>query len=519
MRKMKLKTIVSLALVALMVIPLVFAAWPQSASAALSNGPINTGMYQGGGTGTGTGNSGNTGGSSGSGSSGSGSSGSGSSGGSSPTPAPTAAPVEYWYYDFNASAGTGGSISPSGYASVREGRTKTYTVTPNTGYKIANVTVNGASQGAASSLSVYADNDASIVATFAPITYTITATAGTGGTVSPSGAVSVNHGASKTFAITPNTGYELVDVLYNGVSQGKVTSFTASSVTANGTLSAVFKMKDTTDLSITGITPLYARVGLNMLSMVTYYNTSENAVSTTLSFTAGGSTQSKSITVPAKASGSTVFTWLPSGTGTVSVSANINPAKTVVEIDYTNNSRSASVTVRPIVDPADPDVTTPVAVVAPPSGENNNYVEWTGSDGKSYWARLTLTATPDKSALKSGYGFGLTITPTLTTNCPDSSVIIQPQAVVMRVPESHYETGVLLTKTGSAWTLPVNPSSVKGSSIWFVPVWFPDVPYIGMVTAYGAFTPGGELTASVPVSISINGSMYEDDSTNNAWGG
>ena len=519
MRKMKTKSLVSLALVALMVLPLVFAVWPQSASAALNNGPINTGMYQGGGTGS----SGTSGGTSSSGSSGSGSSGSGSSGGSSstpaPTPAPTAPPVEYWYYDFNASAGTGGSISPSGYASVREGRSKTYTITPNAGYKIANVTVNGASQGAVASVTAYADNDKTVVATFTPITYTITASAGTGGTISPSGAVSVNHGASKTFAITPNTGYELVDVLYNGVSQGKVTSFTASSVTANGTLNAVFKLKDTTDLSVTSITPLYARVGLSMLSMVTYYNTSENAVSTTLSFTAGGSTLSKDITVPAKASGSTVFTWLPSGTGTVSVSANINPAKAVVEIDYTNNSRSAYVTVRPIVDPADPDVTTPVNVIAPPSGENNNYVEWTGSDGKSYWARLTLTATPDKTSLKSGYGFGLTITPTLTTNCPDSSVIIQLQAVVMRVPESHYETGVLLNKSGSAWMLPVNPSSVKGSSVWFVPVWFPDVPYIGVVTAYGAFTPGGELTASVPVSIAINGSMYEDDSTNNAWGG
>nr|HMM31740.1 hypothetical protein [Clostridia bacterium] len=111
------------------------------------------------------------------------------------------------------------------------------------------------------------------------------------------------------------------------------------------------------------------------------------------------------------------------------------------------------------------------------------------------------------------------VTPTLTTNCPYSNMIIQPQAVVMRVPESHYETGVLLVKSGSTWVLPVNPSSVKGSAVWFVPVWFPDVPYEGVLTVYGAVTPGGELTASVPVSIAINGSMYEDDSTNNAWGG
>ena len=42
-------------------------------------------------------------------------------------------------------------------------------------------------------------------------TYTITASAGTGGSISPSGGVSVQSGANQTFTITPNTGYKIAD--------------------------------------------------------------------------------------------------------------------------------------------------------------------------------------------------------------------------------------------------------------------------------------------------------------------
>lgn len=47
-------------------------------------------------------------------------------------------------------------------------------------------------------------------------TYTITATAGTGGTISPSGSVVVNTGSSKTFTVTPNTGYRIKSVKLDG---------------------------------------------------------------------------------------------------------------------------------------------------------------------------------------------------------------------------------------------------------------------------------------------------------------
>ena len=55
------------------------------------------------------------------------------------------------YYTIEATAGTGGSISPSGNISVREGRDQTFTITPDKGYAVANVKIDGESIGAVKS--------------------------------------------------------------------------------------------------------------------------------------------------------------------------------------------------------------------------------------------------------------------------------------------------------------------------------------------------------------------------------
>ena len=57
----------------------------------------------------------------------------------------------YSYYTIKATAGAGGSISPSGSVSVREGRDQTFTITPDKGYAVANVKIDGKSIGAAKS--------------------------------------------------------------------------------------------------------------------------------------------------------------------------------------------------------------------------------------------------------------------------------------------------------------------------------------------------------------------------------
>ena len=57
----------------------------------------------------------------------------------------------YSYYTIKATAGAGGSISPSGNVSVREGRDQTFTITPDKGYAVSNVKIDGKSIGAVKS--------------------------------------------------------------------------------------------------------------------------------------------------------------------------------------------------------------------------------------------------------------------------------------------------------------------------------------------------------------------------------
>jgi chitinase len=72
-------------------------------------------------------------------------------------------------------------------------------------------------------------------------TYTITANAGTGGSISPAGTVVVNSGASQSFTITPSSGYSVASVTVDGSSKGAITSYTFSNVTADHTISASFQ--------------------------------------------------------------------------------------------------------------------------------------------------------------------------------------------------------------------------------------------------------------------------------------
>lgn len=147
-------------------------------------------------------------------------------------------------YPVTASAGTGGSISPSGTFFVSQGSAQTFTITPASGYSVGNVTVDGTSVGAVTSYTLSnVSAGHTISATFTQssnASYTITPSAGTGGSISPSTAVTVTAGGSQTFTITPASGYSIGSVLVDGTSIGAQASYTFSNVSANHTISATF---------------------------------------------------------------------------------------------------------------------------------------------------------------------------------------------------------------------------------------------------------------------------------------
>jgi hypothetical protein len=70
--------------------------------------------------------------------------------------------------------------------------------------------------------------------------FTITASAGPNGSISPSGSQTVSAGGNLDFTITPNLGFHIADVLVDGSSVGAVSSYTFTNVTANHTIAASF---------------------------------------------------------------------------------------------------------------------------------------------------------------------------------------------------------------------------------------------------------------------------------------
>lgn len=163
-----------------------------------------------------------------------------------------------------ATAGPNGTISPSGAVSVDYGFNQKFTFTPADNYLILDVLVDGVSKPAAVTAGEYTFQNVranhTIHVTFVRANYTFTVSAGTGCTITVAGVaappvMTVPYKGSITFDITANTGYDLVDVKKDNVSQGPVPSVTFSNVDADHTIAATCARKQFT------ITPTWASGG------------------------------------------------------------------------------------------------------------------------------------------------------------------------------------------------------------------------------------------------------------------
>ncbi|MBC8017485.1 MAG: hypothetical protein H7X83_03060 [Verrucomicrobia bacterium] len=141
-------------------------------------------------------------------------------------------------------AGVNGSISPAGATTVTSGSNQTYTITPNTGFMVTALSVDGVILPAASS-HTFSNVQAKhyINAYFGPIpaTVTITATAGLNGSISSAGATQVAGGSNQTYTITPNLGFAVAALSVDGVVLPGATSYTFTNVTGNHYINAYFR--------------------------------------------------------------------------------------------------------------------------------------------------------------------------------------------------------------------------------------------------------------------------------------
>ncbi len=146
-------------------------------------------------------------------------------------------------YDITATAGSGGSIAPNGVTPVDCHASQAYTITADANYHILDVTVDGNSEGA---IGTYTFTDVTathtIHATFEANTFTINASSGGNGTISPDGETVVALNGSQAYTITPAPCYHIDEVTIDGVPSGPLSSHTFTNVTANHTISVTFAL-------------------------------------------------------------------------------------------------------------------------------------------------------------------------------------------------------------------------------------------------------------------------------------
>jgi hypothetical protein len=136
---------------------------------------------------------------------------------------------------------TGGVVNGNA-TSINYGDSVSFSVTPNAGYRIASITIDGSPitvtdpQGQQVNFVNIQTNHVLIV-TFTENTYTLTVIQSPNGQITP-GTTVVNNGSSQSFIITANSGYYIVDVKINGSSVGALNPYTFSNVQAAYTITA-----------------------------------------------------------------------------------------------------------------------------------------------------------------------------------------------------------------------------------------------------------------------------------------
>ena len=161
-------------------------------------------------------------------------------------------------FTITATTGAGGSISPAGISTFLKRHSALYTITPAAGQFIQEVTVDGVSVGAVEYYTfdpLYSNH--TISATFgatAP-SFTVAASSSGGGSISPSGAVSVAQGGSQTFEINAGPGV-VTNLTVDGKPMGQRGRHTFANVREDHSISATFTFPLTAQAGYGGtITP------------------------------------------------------------------------------------------------------------------------------------------------------------------------------------------------------------------------------------------------------------------------
>jgi hypothetical protein len=178
------------------------------------------------------------------------------------TPIPTLMPSKF---KIEAQAGSGGTVSPSGTVAVYQSSNRTFTFTPNSGYIVKSVLVDGISAGRSNSYTFQRVNRNHVISvSFMSIAlyqepfvlqnvnvkYVIATLSSKGGTVSPSGKVEISPGRTQKFKFTPESGYRVKNVFVDGASVGAIDSYAFSSMSNDHSLIVVFVSSKSVEIKL-----------------------------------------------------------------------------------------------------------------------------------------------------------------------------------------------------------------------------------------------------------------------------
>ena len=162
-------------------------------------------------------------------------------------------------YTITSKSGANGSITPADPYIATENSEPVFTIVPDDGYEIDDVFVNYISVLSKLVNKQYTfpavTSNQSIEATFSQIIHTITATAGSNGSITPSGTSNVGHNADLIFEVVPNEGYMVDTLTVDGDDTAVLTDdkYEFLSVTDDHTIAVTFKESSTDDPSENGI--------------------------------------------------------------------------------------------------------------------------------------------------------------------------------------------------------------------------------------------------------------------------
>ena len=289
------------------------------------------------------------------------------------------------------------------------------------------------------------------------------------------------------------------------------------------------------DLSLTSIIPSGYPAGKQVVTLINVKNdgnrdfTGNELVDIKFSVPSIGFSSVKRISIAKNADSAIPFFWTaPASAGLFQIAAEVNPSRAISETDYLNNTISIE---------AESTITN-----NPPFGCNISRRDWTerrltggeyisilAPDGTSrliyvpifetisFYAEVSINARLVPGTIKSGYGVECEVTTYLNTNYDMPNGVIPLQDVYAYLPTTNYTQAIKLEPAPGAtnrWRFPINPSSVIGARVQYIPVEWPDGSafQIGF-TARDAQCPGGSMCVTAYAQVQIDGNMYEDDYT------